>query len=66
MGKKFVALTRSRDKGKMLMARDKIVEVYSNNTYTSWIYTVNTTPEESGIEVEGSLEEVLELLEGED
>ena len=66
MGKKFVALTRSHGKGKMLMARDKIVGVYSNNTYTSWIYTVNTTPEDRGIEVEGSLEEVLELLEEED
>lgn len=66
MGKKAFVMFKLPGDSKVVIARDKIVEVYRHSLDTCLLFTVNDGLEGMGTEVQGSLEEILELLEGED
>ena len=66
MGKKAFVMFKLPGGSKVIIALNNIVDIYSSSAGTCRIYTVTDTQETIGTEVQGSLEEILELLEGED
>lgn len=66
MGKKAFVMFKLPGGSKAIIALNNIVDIYSSYAGTCRIYTVNDAQGTSGTEVQGSLEEILELLEGED
>ena len=66
MGKKAFVMLKLPGGSEVIIALNNIVDIYSSSADTCRIYTVTDTQETSGTEVQGSLGEILELLEGED
>lgn len=66
MGKKTFVMFKLPGGSGVIIALNNIVDIYSSSADTCRIYTVTDTQATIGTEVQGSLEEILELLEGED